>query len=182
MKRLLILALLMDLLGCSTILVDPSVSAVQAGDYTLAMSVCGTVPGQGVVVCRAKEGSVIASHWTLVLAQGGNIKGGECDVQYRDLSLSIAIKPGLAFYDISLADLMGHTSWATKDSGTAVVYCNVDVDTGSGIQPVKARGFAFFIVTSPDYDPMPIDSGFVAVSTDCKIQYSTSGRSAIKCN
>ena len=177
--KILWLVPLSFVLACSTLVIDPSMSAVEANDYTLMQSICEAAPGRGVDVCRAKEGTLISSDWVIVLPNGSRVKGGEVTVQYRDLTKVYPITgPSIS---IPLKDLMGHDSWKKEDEGTAVVWAKVIFDSGTGLDSFIARGFGFFIVTDSSYDPMPIDSGFSAFQTDCKFQYSTSGRSASKC-
>lgn len=165
--------------ACTSIVVDPSPNAVASNDYTLAMSICHAAPGLGVDVCRAKEGSPISSEWVVALPDGHN--GGQAVVQYRDVTLSYGIENGQTQLNIPLKDLMGHATWSKDDSGTSVLFVNLLFDGGTGTMTSKARGFAFFIITSNDYDPLPINSPYGVGQVDCKIQYSTSGRSAIDC-
>ncbi len=82
---------------------------------------------------------------------------------------------------VSLKELIGEETWQKSASGTAAIYCNVNIDVGQGIQVAKARGLAYFVVTGADYDPLPLDSGFVASVTRCDVKYSTAGRSKVSC-
>lgn len=174
MKYLIIILLLFACV--SHVIMDPSVGAVKADDYTLIQSICEAAPGRGIDVCRAKEGTPISSTWVLVLPKG---KGGEVSVQYRDVTRTYAVTG--TTITIPLKDFFDHENWEKTDAGTAVLYAKVIYNSGTGDAVFTARGFAFFIVTDNTYDPMPIDSGYSAFQTQCKIQYSTSGRSAIGC-
>ncbi len=169
--------------GCNSVPIDPSVRAVET-DYTVVMTANETAPGRGLDILRVKAGSPVSNTWTLVLPHASGVKGGEADAQYRGQSAQYGIQEGQAQLDIPLKDLIGHGTWEASDAGTAVVFVALNIDAGTGMMPVKARGFLFIVVTDPSYDPLAIDSGYIADKTTCKeqeVQFSTAGRTAIKC-
>lgn len=169
---------------CSSgLVIDRSMQAVAAGDYTLAVSACGAVPGGGMDICRVKEGAPIESSWRLIVPAKTKkqIKGGELTVYYRDISktYTIADKP---LIEIPWRDFFGAATWQRSMDGEALALAQIRYVTPEGIEELFwARGIAKIVVTRQGYDPLPLDSGFAAWSTTCKISYSTAGRSVVKC-
>lgn len=184
MKRLplLLAAFLLSIAGCSTVLIDPSIQAVDAGDYTLAVSACEAAPGQGMDICRVREKAAIESSWRLFIPAGKAVLGGEVDVYYRDLHRSYAVAKGDGIIEIPWKDFFGQTTWDRSMDGEALALVALRFATPNGVEEVvKFRGIAKIVVTKEGYDRLPIDSSYGAFKTTCKIQYSTAGRSAVEC-
>lgn len=180
MRRLLVFVLI--IMGCETMVIDPSMNAVEAGDYTLALSACEGVPGRGMDICRVKEGQKIFSVWRMVVPvdMNHNFLGGEVVVYFRDISKTYAIQN--AVIEIPWRDFFSQDTWAENMDGEFLALAALRYKDASGVEKIlKGRGIAKIVVTKPGYDPLPLDSGFGAWNTTCKIQYSTAGRSAIKC-
>lgn len=168
--------------GCmGKAILDPSIQAVEANDLTLMVSACEAVPGRGMDLCRVKEGQPIASSWNLVLPLDKNIFiSGELTVYFKDISRTYPIKQSVV--EIPWKDILGDTTWKPEHDGEAMALAQIRWKTPEGVEEIwRARGLAKIIVTKPGYDPLPMDSGFVTWGTKCEIQYSTAGRSAIKC-
>ncbi len=168
--------------ACNAVVLDPSPNAVAANDFTVASTLNNAMPGAGADILRVKEGSPIKSYWTLVLP--AHHKGGEAAVQYNDITKTYGIKEGQTQLDIPLQDLFSHTAWLKTDAALMVVFVNILYDTKTGLATTKARGFGLLIVTDSNYDPLPIDSGYITSITECKVidvAYTTAGRSNIKC-
>jgi hypothetical protein len=171
--------LLICLASCQTI-VDPSIKAAEAGDFTIMASACEALPGRGADICHVKEGSEIGSDWTMIMPTGKALLGGELTVYYKDISKTYAINGPIV--RVPWADLIGHDNWESADDGQALALAQIRYKNNAGIEEiVRARGLAIIVVTKPGYSPMSIDSGFATFQTICKIQYATSGRSAISC-
>lgn len=171
------------LAACAGLVVDPSISAVDAGDYTLAMSACEAVPGGGMDICRVREGDLIQSSWKLVIPSGLKVTGWEVDVYYRDAQHTVHQTGTDGVVEVQWKDFFGSPTWTSDMDGEALALVLVRYKDNTGIEQVqKFRGIAKIVVTKPGYDRLPIDSGFAAFSTDCKIQYSTSGRGAVACH
>ena len=181
MRAVLFLALL-GLGGCSSALVvDRSIPAVQAGDYTLALSACESVPGGGMDVCRVKAGTEIDSVWTLYLPmKGKSVLGGEVDVYYRDVHRQYPILASVV--QIPWKELLGSDVWLRAHDGEALALALVRWKTPEGLEEiVQFRGIAKIVVTPEGYTRLPMDSGLSAWGMNCEINYSTAGRSAVKC-
>lgn len=167
------------LTACQTV-VDPSMNAAFAGDFTIMSSACDAMPGRGADICRVKENTDVASEWVLVLPHSTQLLGGEVTAYYRDISRSYPITNSIV--RIPWSDLVGHKQWELSDDGEAMVLAQIRYKNNSGIEEIiKAKGLAILVVTKAAYDLLPIDSGFTAFKTHCDISYSTSGRSAISC-
>lgn len=165
-----------------TLVPDPSIQAVEAGDFTLVLSACEGTPGRGLDICRVKEGSPIASVWRLVVPIENNVfLGGELTVYFKDLSKTYALKEPVI--EIPWADFFAPSStWSRDMDGEALALALIRWKTPAGIEEIwNARGIAKVVVTNQGYDPLALDSGFNAWSRTCKIQYSTAGRSALEC-
>lgn len=160
--------------------IDPSIPAVQAGDYTIATSACGAVPGRGMDVCHVREGTRIESSWVMIVPNGKGVIDGEVDVYYRDVHRHYPITDSIV--QIPWAHFFQSEKWSTDMDGEALALVLVRYKDPQGIIEVaKFRGIAKIVVTKEGYDRLPLDSGFAAWKTVCKIQYSTAGRSAISC-
>lgn len=167
------------LVGCSTLRHDLSVDAFWAGDFTL-VNTCSAVPGRGMDMCSFTDGTLIETSWKLIVPEGPGILGGEVDVYSRSVHKQYAVKGSIV--EIPWAEFFGTDKWhgGLDSEIMALVVVRYKDDTGI-IQSVKFRGIAKIVVTKLGYDRMPTDSGFAAWSKTCEIQYSTAGRSALKC-
>lgn len=177
-------AFFLSILGCSLPIVDRSIPAVDAGDLTLAMSACEAVPAGGMDVCRIREGTVIDSSWKLIIPKKDNrILGWEVDVYYKDVSHPAHLSGTAPVIEIPWKDFFSPDStWQKSMSGEALALVQVRWKTPDGIeQVVRFEGNAKLIVLSQGYDRLPIDSGFAASVTTCKISYTTAGRSNVTC-
>jgi hypothetical protein len=164
-----------------TPVIDPSADAFDSQDFTLVHSACQASPGLGFDICRVTQGTKIESAWTLVIPQT-NVSGGEVDVYLRDIQKSYPIGVGSKTLIIPWTDFFPSGIWDLPMSGEAMALVLVKFKDGTGIEKtVRYRGLAKILVTKPDYTALPIDSGFSTWKTDCKVQYSTAGRGALKC-
>lgn len=175
------LVLLAGLTRCKSIPVDPSAQAAEAGDYTLIMQngCAEALPSRGADIMRVKVGAPIDCSWNILLPKGDNVLGGEINVTYGDKSLSYGVTGAVT--SIGVRELVGHDFWSGEDDGLVLALATIRYKGNETEEVVRARGLLFIVVTEANYDPLPIDSGFSAFSMDCKIQYSTAGRSAVSC-
>lgn len=171
---------LITMLGCTTPVVhDPSIDAFNAGDYTL-VSTCSAVPGKGMDTCLVTDGTPIESSWRLLVPTGKDVLGGEVDVYSRSLHKQYPITGTVV--EISWKEFFGATTWSTAmDSEVEALVLVRWKDPTGVVQTTKFRGLAKIIVTKIGYDRMPIDSGFANWGDTCEVQYSTAGRSALRC-
>jgi hypothetical protein len=184
MYRLLIAALVL-LSGCVSIVIDTSISAAEAGDFSLIISACESV-NRGGTYCRVVEGSEISSGAVLKVPKvGGAVIGGEVMVSFRDLSpATFSIKDDTV--DIPFSEVLGPGKWDSRyHDGEMLVLARIQYKDNAGVtQEVKALGFIRIVVLKESYaGVLPIDSGFVAFqgTFKCVYQYTTAGRSALKC-
>jgi len=177
------LPFLIFFIACAELVIDPSMDAVQAGDFTLAMSACENVPGGGMDICRVKEGTAIESSWKLVVpAKFKGFAGGEVEIYYKDTQLSFAITGESNLIEIPWKEVMKSGTWTKAMRGTALALVLIRYKDAQGVERIqKFRGEARLLVTEPTYDRLPIDSGFEAFKTTCKVAYSTAGRGALSC-
>lgn len=154
--------------------------AYSAGDYTLIASACSAVPGRGMDVCQVTDGTPIASAWKMIVPDGMAVQGGEVDVYYKDIHKSYPVIGNII--QISWSDFFGMKTWDSTLDGEVEALATVSwKDNTDIVKTTEFRGLAKIIVTKAGYNRMPIDSGFQAWSSACRVQYSTAGRSAIKC-
>jgi hypothetical protein len=179
-RALTILAVL-TIVACSTVVMDTSSSPVEAGDKTLVLSACQGTPVAGFDACRVKEGQAVDSVWRLFFpVPSGNVTGGEVQVNFKDVVKSYAITGPLL--EIPWADFFEDKVWRLSYNGIALALAVVRYKDKEGIEEtVRARGEARVLVLKEGYDPMPIGSPFGTFKTKCVIEYSTAGRSAVKC-
>lgn len=169
------------LMSCGGIPIDPSMDAVAAGDFTLGVSACNAVPGSGMDACHVREGTKIDSAWVLIVPAGfEGMTGGEVDVYYRDIQKTYPVNNKVI--RIPWADFFQNSVWRSEFDGEALALVSINYKDNDGIDKVqKFRGIAKIIVTKAGYDRLPIDSGYAAWKTTCKIQYSSAGRGAVSC-
>lgn len=170
------------MVSCSGMVVDRSMNAVEAGDYTLISSLCEATPNRGIDICHASEGTTIASEWKLFLPEHARIKGGEVVVYSRDIAKTFPI--GGPMVNIPFSVFFNQTIWTRDLDGELLALATVRYETPEGIEELAHfRGIAKIVVTRPGYSRLPIDSGFVAFTKDvtCKIEYTTAGRSNFYC-
>lgn len=179
-RSILGLTFFVTLLGCSALVIDPSMDAVEAGDSTLAISACEATPGGGYDICRVKSGDRIESSWKLFIPIGKRITGGEVDVYYRDIHKSYPINSPIL--EIPWKEFFGAETWSKAQDGQALALLFIRWKDDNGIEQItKFRGIAQLVVTAPGYDRLPVDSGFGGFKTSCKITYSTAGRGNVTC-
>lgn len=165
--------------GCiKSVIMDPSQNAIAAGDYTLVMSACEGMPGHGGDICRVIEGTPISSVWRIILPTG--TLGGELSASFGDITKTYAVKGGLL--EIPFKDFFGATTWDGSMDGIILAVGHLQFKNNVGVaQDFWARGMALIVVTKAGYEVLPVDSGYVSSTQTCKVQYSTSGRSAVSC-
>ena len=180
MKRLALIALMSILPGCQTV-IDRSIRAVDAADLTLVGG-CSAMPGRGADICRFKEGQSISSSWNLVVPAGEReLLGGEVVIYGLDQPKTFPVKDKVVV--IPWRDIFGDESWKTSHAGVLTALAQIRWKTPEGIEEIwNAKGVAIVLVLKQGYDEIPIDSGFSAWGTKCKVQYSTAGRSALECH
>ena len=169
--------------SCSSLIVDTSIPAVQAGDYTLALSACENTPGGGFDICRVTAGTPITSSWTLVIPAGKSIVGWEVNVFFKEITTPVTFKGTAPVVSASWAQITGATTWDASMDGEAIALLTVTFKDATGLQSqVEYQGLAKIVVLPANYTRLPIDSGSVAWGTTCKVQYTTAGRGAVSCN
>lgn len=171
------------LFGCgTTLIIDPSPGAYASGDLTLALKSCFGPLGSGFGVCRVKEGTSVSSSWQAVLPNLGDaVLGGELVVRIRDVTKTYPL-PQDGIVDVPLADFFGPL-WRREDSGIFNATAKLRVRNEQGLEViVLAEGQFLIRVLAVGYDVLPIDSGFVAWGSVCKVQYSSAGRGAVSCD
>ncbi len=170
------------LLGCVSFVIDPSPNAVDAGDLTL-VSTCNAIPVRGMDMCLFKDTAPINSSWTLVVPHDNtHFLGGEITLYFGDLSKSYAITSDTI--EISWAEFFKSSTWNKSLDGEVLAVAKLRYKNDEGIEEVwRGRGIAKIIITSANYNPVPLDSGYIAFekSFKCRIGYTTSGRSAVEC-
>lgn len=180
MLRILIISLLLS--SCSRLTIDPSMSAVEAGDYTLVHSACGTVPANGVDACHSIEGTEITKSWVMIIpVTHYGVYGGDIDVYYRDIHKKYSIKKDTEIIEIKWSDFFGKKTWSKDMNGEVLALISLRYDK-KGIEEVALfRGIAKIIVTKKGYTRLPIGSSFSGWETECIINYTTAGRSSLNC-
>jgi hypothetical protein len=174
----------LSLQGCSHLpKSDPSPDAVASRDLTLASSACQAAPGQGMDLCRLTEGAAVAGSWVLIIPRGDTTGQGTLSVYFRDGVRSYAVPKGAASFEIPWKDFfLGEPKWKPEMGGVAMALLAMPYRDAEGIDRVaKFRGMAYLEVLKPGYVPLPIGSELGTWATDCRITYSTSGRSAVSC-
>lgn len=170
------------LLGCNALpyVSDASIGAVEAGDYTIAMSACEAAPGNGMDICRVVEGQAITQSWVMVLPVDRKNVGGEVVVFYKGVEKSYGVTGRTLV--ISWKDFLGSPTWKREHDGEALALASIRYLNATGIEEqLLLRGIAKLVVVKPSYTRLPIDSSLQSWQSDCKIQYSSSGRSAVSC-
>lgn len=160
---------------------DTSIPAVQAGDLTLATA-CENLPGRGADICRFKDGTPIGSDWVIILPPKGKIKAGTVVVDYKDIEKSYDV-PVTGLLRIPFSDIIPDTEWSRSEHSFTTVQARAKIiyQGNTTVEEWQARAIALLIVTSPDYDPLPMDSGIQLYTSICKLQYTSAGRSALQC-
>lgn len=160
---------------------DPSMSAIQAGDYTLAVQSCDSVIAPGFSVCRVKDGALVDSVWTIVLPHGDKMLGGEVQLDYRDITRPYGVTKDQRTLEIPFRDIIQRDIWRREDQGTVLVRAKLRFKGNTGEETIQARALSFLVVTDAGYDPLPMDSGFAGFKTKCEVNYTTAGRAAVAC-
>lgn len=176
--------LLAALLGCNTTPIDLMIPAVEAGDSTLVNALsggpCAGLPVQGVDACRVKIGSSIDTTWQLVVPASKRVKRGQVTVYWKDASKSYALTGNVT--NVPLRDLIGHSTWARADRGIMTALAELEYEDSEGVmRVVRAEAMAVLMPLAASYDPLPFGSGLGAWGAKCEVEYSTAGRSALKC-
>lgn len=168
--------------ACAHLVIDTSMQAFAAGDYTLAMSACEAVPAGGMDICRVRENAAIDSSWTLILPKPNTVLGWEVDVYYRDVAHAVHYVGTGPTVQIPWKDFFNQNVWTADLDGEALALVTVRYKDQTGVEyQTRLKGIAKIVVLKEGYDRLPVDSGFVAWKTACKVQYSTAGRGVVSC-
>lgn len=159
---------------------DPSMDALASGDFTLLQSACSTGLAQGLDVCRVVEGAPISEVWQFVIPKD-RLKAGEIKIRYKQRVFVKAVSADSNIVSIPWRDVIGADTWTLDMDAPVQAVGTIKYDSGTGDRMVDVLGLTYLIVLKKGYSPMPIDSGFEGWKTDCKIAYSTSGRSSLEC-
>lgn len=183
--------LFLFMVGCSgsSITMDRSTNAFDAGDLTLVSS-CVSAPGNefgvasGVDSCRFTVNDTVAGNWILIAPPpkgAKKVSGGTVDVYYLDKHKSYAVKDWVI--PISFSDFLGINKWTKAfDESILEALVTINWSDNENVQHIaQYRGIAVLLVTTQGYERMPIDSGNAAWGANCKVQYSPQGRSAVQC-
>lgn len=166
-----------------SLVTDTSIPSAEAGDAALVLRACESV-AKGFQACRVFEGSDIASGFELLGPSGWPIKGGELTVLFKDIEKTYPIESLVT--EVPFADFFGPGKWSQKDhNGELTLLAKIRYEDDNGLEhEIRAVGFVRLFVLKQGYSFMPFDSGFQAWSgsVKCEFQYSTSGRSALKCS
>lgn len=171
--------------SCTTTpIVDTSMGAYAAGDFSLPGSACVGVPGGGVDSCLMTEGAEISTAWNLIVPKPktaiGTV-GGTVDVYYKDIHKTYGIDDWVV--SVSWKEFFGATTWQASYDGEVMALLTLNWVDAAGIHQIMlARGLAVLVVTKPGYSRMPVNSGNAAWGTDCHIEMSTAGRSVVSCH
>lgn len=174
--------ILLLLCSCTTMKKDSSPKAVASNDMTLVHSACSSAPSQGLDICRVVQGAAITQSWIMILPVKRGLRSGEIRVRYKDSLRTFPINPDTAVFILPWREIIGHDEWALEDEAPAQALAKLEFEDFPGLTYVDIMGVAFVVVLKRGYSPMPIDSGAEYFTTDCKIEYSTAGRSAILCS
>ena len=186
MDRVILFLLSYLLIACNahTIVMDTSMNAVIAGDYTLLTASCSPMVSQGADICRVNEGTEISQVWTLLLPKGQGVLGGQITVTYKGAETGITIPVGGGAVEIPLKSILDHDGpYMYDDRGSIVALADVQYKDNQGaISHVQMRGLLILAVLDKGYQPLPIDGGgSVAFKQHCDLLTTTSGRTSVKC-
>lgn len=177
--------MVLTLVSCDTLVIDPSANAMESNDWTLVLSACGAVPGGGMDICRVTEGTATDQVLRLIVPHNDKFfLGGEGMIYFKGRKIPVAVTD--KFIEIPWSQVLGENLWKSEHDGEALILVTLRFKNEQGVEEVwKARGIAKVIVLKPGYSVLPIDSGYVTfereIKVKCKVQYTTAGRSAVDC-
>jgi hypothetical protein len=166
---------------------------VSAGDYTLVGAIeepsasaihssCIGLPNGGFDVCRFIEGAPITASWRVVVPSGKRVKSSQIIVTFGGFRKSYAPTDGVA--DIPFADIFGDSVWSKDKDGEVHALAVLEWEDDRGIvKTANAMAIARILVLSDKYAVLPMNSGLEIIDAEirCHIQYTTNGRSAVRC-
>lgn len=176
MKAFLVLIFLV---ACAGLTIDPSPKAIASGDFTLVHSACTTGMAQGLDVCRVVEGMPITETWNLVLPFDQKYTTAELKIRYRGRVIVKNVTSKVTA--IPWTEIVGADTWTLDMDAPVQVIGTIRAKDNTGDQFVDILGMAFLVVLQKGYAPVPVDSEYTGWKTDCSVGYTTAGRSWIKC-
>lgn len=180
MKFLLILAMAAFLSACSGIPMDPSPSAIGSGDKTLIHGICKKSPGAGVDMCRVIEGSKIEATWTIYLPWDSSVIAANVRVRFKDKVSTFTSYESIL--EIPLKEVVGEEVWNQKHDGPIQAIATLELEPGGPKRYVQALGYAYVVVLSPGYSPLPFNDAHSFGKLHCWIEYTDAGRSSYSCS
>lgn len=177
-KLQLLIASLLVFNSCDVVL-DQSALAIDAQDQTLVHTACKAAPSGGLDICRVVQGTIISEEWILIVPHVDKFISGELQITFKDQIKTYSINDSVIH--IPWSDIVGHTTWGLDDSVPVQALGRFQYEGKTGPIFIDILGTAFLLVLKQGYAPLSIDSGAQMSSQDCKIQYSSAGRSAINC-
>lgn len=179
MRFLVLVLMCCGLWGCNSIPIDPSPSALASNDKSLVFTAGQNGLRQGIDIVRVWEGDPIGQGLQIVVPQGDAVKALEVSAHYNGTKTSFASKNNVLV--IPYQQLTKHTEWSLDDDGVVQIYAKVQVEKDSEPLWIDAQAYAYIVVLRKGYSPLPLNSGVEAFKTNCKVQYTTAGRSVAAC-
>ncbi len=181
-KRIAALLAVLVLAGCAATLplpLDPATTAAVGGDVTMIQSACGEQLGHGYDVCRVTEGADVSETWTFAFPWAPGFVDGDLNIEYLGQTHMFKITgPSM---DIQWRVLTGGDKWTVEHAKPAQARAALRFDAADGAHWVDLLGFAFPVVLKKGYAPLPFGSGIKISDLACTVQYSSAGRSVIRC-
>lgn len=181
-RKLWASVLVVSISSCATVVMDRSIPALEAGDLSLVHAATEGPPQVGIHALRFKKGDKIDEVWRLFFPVHSAVKGGEVVIYFKNQTAKpYPIKGSVV--EIPWKEVVGNDTWMPEHDGLASALAVIEYTNAEGIEEtIKMRGDARLIMLEPGYDPMPFGSPSAMTETVCKIQYSTAGRTAVKCD
>jgi hypothetical protein len=127
-----------------------------------------------------QEGSKIDAVWTLIVPWNSRMVSGEMVIRYKDQRIPVSITGPKV--EVKWADIVGRDTWRQDDDVPAQATATIRFKGKETEEFVDLLGIAFPVVLQRGYAPLPFGSGNESWETECRVQYSSAGRSAVKCS
>jgi hypothetical protein len=171
---------------CSSLIIDRSANAAEAGDQTVQLQGGGKLSQKGYLFFQKKEGTPLTDTVTLLVPKNTCKRDSCARYQFfrKDGSqgAGAGIPKGSNTATVTLAELVGHDgpSLVTDDGEYSAIVQLFYIGRDGEEYSVLMNGFVRLNVLSKGYDPVGCDDPAVAfrlkVGDACQAQFTTAGR------
>lgn len=180
-KVLFFITVIVLLLSCGTITVDPFIASADAGDFSLALA-NGEFATSGFLFYRLKAGTSVEEYFEIIpppFKGDISIKAIGCGDKETNISSDGSMNP----MRVNFSDVVTFDTWPDQETCEIFISGKFSVTVKTETKVQIANALIKLIVFDSTYEPLPLKSPYSSFSTKYKgqeVEYSTKLRGAVE--